>query len=137
MARDKFHKEVREALEKEGWAITDDPLYVKIGQIPMHIDLGAEKLIGAEKEGEKIAIEIKTFGNSSFITAMHEAVGKYIIYREALAIINSNRSLYLAMPNDLYEYYKDELLIERIFSMYKFKIIVYESNNQSIISWIN
>ncbi len=137
MAKDKFHNEVRFALEKEGWKITDDPLYVKIGQIPMHIDLGAEKLIGAERNGEKIAIEIKTFGNSSFITAMHEAVGQYIIYREALAIINSDRTLYLAMPDDLYNYYKDEPLIERVFSVYNFKIIVYQSDNQSITTWIN
>ncbi len=62
MARDKFHQEVRQALIKDGWTITDDPLYIKVGKIPIHIDIGAEKLIGAEKEGEKIAVEIKTFG---------------------------------------------------------------------------
>ena len=66
MARDKFHQEVRNALENEGWKITDDPLYLKVGKIPIHIDLGAEKLIGAEKAGEKIAVEVKTFGIPSF-----------------------------------------------------------------------
>ena len=42
---------------------------MKLGRIPIHIDLGAEKLIGAEKEGQTIAVEIKTFGIPSFITA--------------------------------------------------------------------
>jgi hypothetical protein len=56
-------------------------LLLKIGRIQVQIDLGAERLIAAEKEGEQIAVEIKTFGNVSFITALYEAVGKYIIYR--------------------------------------------------------
>ena len=51
MARDKFHQEVRIAVEKEGWNITDDPLYIKLGKILVQIDLGGEKIIGAEKEG--------------------------------------------------------------------------------------
>ena len=32
MARDKFHILVREALENEGWKITDDPLIVETGR---------------------------------------------------------------------------------------------------------
>jgi hypothetical protein len=55
MARDKFHQEVRTALTEAGWQISDDPLYLKIGRIPLHIDLAAEKLIEAEKNGEKIS----------------------------------------------------------------------------------
>jgi hypothetical protein len=31
MARDKYHFQVREALEKEGWTITHDPLIIPIG----------------------------------------------------------------------------------------------------------
>ncbi|MCY7329885.1 MAG: XisH family protein [Saprospiraceae bacterium] len=67
MARDKFHQEVRNALENEGWEITNDPLYLKVGQIPIHIDLGAEKLIGAERGGEKIAVLQSMTSKSSFI----------------------------------------------------------------------
>jgi hypothetical protein len=94
MARDKFHYHFKHALEAEGWEITDDPLYLKTGRIPVHIDLGAERLIGAERNNQKIAIEIKTFGHASFITAMYEAVGKYIVYRKALRIMQPERALY-------------------------------------------
>ena len=124
MARDKFHYEVKQALIYDGWNVTDDPLYMKIGNIPIHIDLGAEKIIGAEKNGEKIAVEIKTFGILSFITAFHEAVGKYIVYREALWIRESDRVLYLAMPNDVYEEYGSELLVQRVFATNKIKVIL-------------
>lgn len=136
MARDKFHQEVRSALEQEGWKITDDPLYLKVGRIPVHIDLGAEKLIGAEKSGEKIAVEVKTFGIPSFITALHEAVGKYIIYREALTFMGLEHTLYLAMPVDVYEEYGNEEIVQTVFSKYNFKILLYESNAQIISTWI-
>ncbi|MFN0175655.1 MAG: element excision factor XisH family protein [Saprospiraceae bacterium] len=136
MARDKFHQEVRNALEHEGWRITADPLYLKVGSIPIHIDLGAERLIGAEKDGEQIAVEIKTFGRTSFITAFHEAVGKYIVYREALSQTKSNRTLFLAMPADVYSEFSTEQLVQQVFEKYEFKILLYEPDQQSISSWI-
>ena len=60
MARDKYHKEVREALEKEGWTITHDPYKIMIGRRRGYIGLGAE-IIGAEKDDQAIAVEIKSF----------------------------------------------------------------------------
>jgi glucose-6-phosphate 1-dehydrogenase len=136
MARDKFHQQVKTALINEGWNITDDPLYLKIGRIPIQIDLGAEKLIGAEKNGEKIAVEIKTFGQISFITALYEAIGKYIVYREVLKIKESNRILYLAIPTDIYKEFGKETVVENIFTGYQFKLMLYEPLTEKITSWI-
>ena len=48
--RDKFHFAVRRGLEKDGWQITDDPLDFRVGGVDFEIDLGAEKIIGAEKK---------------------------------------------------------------------------------------
>ena len=74
MARDIFHDNVIKALEKEDWIITNDPLSFKVGNVSVQIDLGAERLIAAERGTDKIAIEIKTFGNLSFITAQYEVI---------------------------------------------------------------
>ncbi|MCA6544142.1 MAG: fatty-acid oxidation protein subunit alpha, partial [Pseudanabaena sp. M074S1SP2A07QC] len=41
------HDAVRNALIKDGWQITEDPLFLKIGGVELYIDLGAEKLIAA------------------------------------------------------------------------------------------
>jgi hypothetical protein len=60
MAKDKYHNHVRIALENDGWTITHDPYKIMIGRRRGYIDLGAE-LIGAERETEKIAVEIKSF----------------------------------------------------------------------------
>ena len=57
MARDIIHNIVKNALINDGWSITHDPYPVKVGGFEMEIDLGAENLVAAEREGEKIAIE--------------------------------------------------------------------------------
>jgi hypothetical protein len=57
-AKDKFHDTVKKALQKDGWVITDDPLYIPLERITgMYIDLAAEKLVAAEKDNRKIAVE--------------------------------------------------------------------------------
>ena len=60
-ARDIFHKAVKQALQEDGWSITRDPLSFKFGDVNFQVDLAAERLFAAEKSGEKIAVEIKTF----------------------------------------------------------------------------
>lgn len=60
-AKDAFHTVVKTALEKEGWLITHDPYAFQAGTLELYIDLGAEKIIAAEKQGQKIAVEIKSF----------------------------------------------------------------------------
>ncbi|MFN6141507.1 MAG: element excision factor XisH family protein, partial [Pseudanabaena sp.] len=52
-ARDLFHEAVRQALQKEQWVITDDPLKFKFGDVNFQVDLGAEKIVAAERLGEK------------------------------------------------------------------------------------
>lgn len=46
-AKDVFHEAVKNALIKDEWEITHDPLSVKLIKRNLFIDLGAEKIIGA------------------------------------------------------------------------------------------
>lgn len=64
-ARDLYHNTVKNALVKDGWTITDDPLTLGIGSTNLFVDLGAERVLGAQKGLRKIAVEIKTFRGSS------------------------------------------------------------------------
>jgi CRISPR/Cas system-associated exonuclease Cas4 (RecB family) len=64
-AKDLFHEAVRRGLEKDQWTITDDPLELEWEEVKVKIDLAAERLIAAERGGEKIAVEIKTFIGTS------------------------------------------------------------------------
>jgi hypothetical protein len=60
--KDIYHDTVKNALIKDNWKITHDSLRIKlIRGKNLFVDLGAERLIAAEKNTEKIAIEIKSF----------------------------------------------------------------------------
>lgn len=83
-AKDLFHDVVKQALLKEQWVVTADPLILKIDKVKLEIDLGAEKVFAAEKSGRKIAVEIKSFLNPSAITDFHSALGQFLNYRLGL-----------------------------------------------------
>jgi hypothetical protein len=60
-AKDLFHNTVKNALIKDGWTITHDPLTLDLRDRQLHIALGAEKLLDAQKDNQQIAVEIKSF----------------------------------------------------------------------------
>jgi len=85
MAKDIYHDAVKKALEKNGWNITDDPYFIHFpGSLKYEIDLGAEKIIGAEKESQKIAVEINSsFFKIPFITDLIKFFGiNTIVFNE-------------------------------------------------------
>ena len=81
---DLFHDAVKHGLTKDGWTITDDPLIIEFSGLDMYIDLGAEKLIAAEKDNQQIAVEVKSFLGPSVLTDFHVALGQFLNYRIAL-----------------------------------------------------
>jgi hypothetical protein len=102
----------------------------------VQIDLGAERLIAAERGTDKIAIEIKTFGSLSFITSFYEAVGKYIVYRNVLAMREPERILYLAVPETIYTRFFEEQVIQKTMRDERFKLVIYNQTNQIITEWV-
>lgn len=85
MAKDIFHNTVKTALQKDGWRITHDPYSLRYGVTDVYIDLAAEPAIAAEKEGRKIAVEIKSFIGGSTISQFHTA--KTVIERYTVRLI--------------------------------------------------
>ncbi|MEL6457878.1 MAG: XisH family protein [Cyanobacteria bacterium J06641_2] len=136
-AKDKFHDIVRLALEKDGWNITNDPLYIDFGQVQMRIDLGAEKLLAAEKEGEKIAVEIKSFLNPSAITDFHVALGQFLNYRTALRAKEPERKLYLAVDIETYNDFFKLPFLQLQLQEFQLKLVVYDTEIEEVVRWIN
>lgn len=135
-ARDIFHHAVRNALEKEGWKVTDDPLLIEYGKQELYIDLGAEKVIAAEKGERKIAVEIKTFLGSSLITSFYVAVGQFIAYQTALETIQPDRLLFLAVPADTYARFFIEPLVQAVVTREAIKLIIFDEQQERIEQWI-
>ena len=137
MAKDLFHQAVRNALEKENWSITDDPLSLKLGGVDLYIDLGAEKLLAPERAGQKIAVEIKTFGGRSEIAEFHLALGQFLNYRLALQVSDPARELFLAVPQVIYESFFTLEFIKMSITNYQIKLLVYEPVTETIALWKN
>ena len=136
-ARDRFHNAVKNGLEKQGWKITYYPLTVSFELGDMYIDLGADKILAAERENEKIAVEIKSFFNTSAISEFHTALGQFINYRLALSEQEADRTLYLAVPIDTYTSFFTIRLVQNIIKTYQLKLITYQPEMEDIIEWIN
>ena len=136
-AKDIFHEQVKRALEKEGWTITHDPLPIAAGSVEMSIDLGAEKLIAAEKEGEKIAVEVKSFLGKSAIYEFHLAVGPFINYRLALKEKESPRVLYLAVPLITYREFFSRQFIQTAVEYNQINLLIYNPDKEVIVQWKN
>jgi hypothetical protein len=102
-ARDIYHNAVKAALVKDGWMITHDPMMLTWGKADVYVDLGAERMIAAEKAGKTIAIEVKSFIGPSPIEDLRNALGQYVLYHDILARIDPDRVIYLAVPNRVFE----------------------------------
>ena len=102
----------------------------------MAIDLGAEKLIAAEKQGEKIAVEIKSFIRPSTIYEFHTAVGQYLNYRRALKQRDPERILYLAVPIEIYTSFFTLPFIQESIADYQLKLLTYDAEEEAIVEWI-
>lgn len=135
--KDRFHELVKQALLKTGWTITDDPLYLSIGNVNIQIDLAAEPLIAATKDNQKIAVEVKSFIGTSQITDFYSSLGQYLTYRVALRLQEPDRQLYLAIPKPTYDALFQEVLIKEVFRLYPAQIIVYSQISQEIELWLD
>lgn len=134
-AKDTFHEAVKSALMKDGWTITHDPLHINFAEVDIYIDLGAERLIAAQKEEEKIAVEIKTFLNPSAISDFHTALGQFLNYRFALKADDPERTLYLAVPRETYDTFFMRRFVQLIIQEYQMKLIAYDSVDEVIVLW--
>jgi XisH protein len=137
MAKDMFHQAVKNALVKEQWTITADPLRFQYGDVNFQVDLGAERLLSADRGNEKIAVEIKSFLNPSAVTDFYGALGQFLSYRLALETIEPDRLLYLAVPADAYRTFFQLAFTQEAIRKYQILLFVYEPINEVILQWIN
>lgn len=136
MAKDLYHNNVREALQKDGWAITHDPYTVKIEEVGYEIDFGAEPLIAAEKDEQRIAVEVKSFVGPSTVNEFHRAIGQFNDYSVALDIQEPQRVLFLAIPKIVWLRFFQKQIIQKSLQRVGARVIVYDPKTNTILQWI-
>jgi hypothetical protein len=131
--RDDLHFPLRRTLEKDGWIITSDPLILVLGQTLLKADLGAEKLFTAEKEGRKIAVEIKDFDASSVISELEKTMGQLQLYQWALEEQEPERQLFLAISQAVYIKHFQKPIFQIAIQRSKINLLIYAPDQEVII----
>ncbi|MEH2037931.1 XisH family protein [Nostoc sp.] len=134
---DIIHNAVKNALIKDGWAITDDPYVIQYRRTTLYADLGAERPIGAERDGQKLVVEVKSFVGASKIQDLKEALGQYDIYRYLLEETAPERKLYLAVGAIVYKSFFNQDVIQLILHKHQLPLIVVDTEIEEITQWIN
>lgn len=97
--------------------------------------MGAEKILAAEKENLKIAVEIKSITGNSFIYDFHQALGQYVNYKIALRKKEPDRELYLGVTKEIFDNYFDSPAVLEAIDEVEMKILVVEINATKIVEW--
>lgn len=135
-ARDQVHDKVRNALAREGWTITHDPLKLKWNRTKLLIDLGAERVIVAEKASRRIAVEIKSFIGASPVDDLKDALGQYRLYRHVLKKLDPQRELWLAIGKEVWKRLFATADGEDLRTAENLSLIVFDSEQEEIVQWI-
>jgi hypothetical protein len=137
-AKNIYHDEVVQALKKDGWTITDDPLTLRVDERDLFVDLAAERsAIGAERAGEKIAVEIQSFLNPSDVRNLQEALGQYMLYRVVLARQQPDRPLFLAVTQEVYDRILSEQLGQIVLIDLNLRVMTFDPDRCEVVQWIS
>ena len=136
-AKDIYHNEVKNALLKDGWTITADPYFIKYEDAELYADLAAEKPIAAQRQGQKIVVEIKSFIGRSLMYDFHAALGQYMVYRNLIQLTDPEYKLYLAIDDLVYKNFFQRKSIQLITKENKLLLMVVEMEKEEILQWIN
>ena len=135
-AKDIYHNTVKIASQKDGWTITHDPFPLQIGKKRLSADLGAERLISADRGSQKIVVEVKSFVGQSDVRDLEQALGQYILYRQILNEMGIDRNLYLAISrltfNSVFTIELGQVLLKNQIV----KLIIFDDKSEAIVKWI-
>lgn len=121
---------------KDGWTITHDPYTLPSGRRNLYVDLGAERLIAAERRGETIAVEIKSFLRDSEVADLEDALGQFVLYRSALRRQDPSRRLLLAVPQEAFESVWSDDVGRDVIEDEKVALLVFDPNAEVIDRWV-
>ncbi len=135
-AKDLYHDVVKNALLKDGWTITHDPFPLKWGRKDLFVDLGAEKLLTAEREGRKIVVEVKSFLGRSEVEELRNALGQFVLYRDILERREPDRELFLAIPARVFIELFEEPIGAILLENRRVQLIVFDKEKEEILRWV-
>lgn len=136
-AKDIYHETVKKALIRDGWNITAENLQLPWGGTRAFIDIIADEVFVAEKDGRKIAVEVKSFVGKSNLSEFEKAIGQFIIYRFAMRREEPERELYLAVDEQIYNKLFVHPDVIELMESEDLKVLVFDKEKEVLVRWIN
>lgn len=134
--KDTFHQTVINALQKQGWNVAFDPLFVPTeGGVNFFIDLGVTSVIGVEKNGRYVAVEIKSFNETSLLHSFYEILGQYLMYEMALEEQEQSWELYIAITTSGFQKLGNAPIFKRAIQKFRMNFIIFDPLSQTILQW--
>ena len=93
--------------------------------------------MAAEKEGQRIAVEIKSFVGLSKVSDLERAVGQYAIYKSWLSRKEPDRTLFMAIDQEAFNILFLDISGQVILEDYEIKVIVVDALKEQIEKWIS
>jgi XisH protein len=133
-AKDRLHDIVKHALNKDGWIIDQEQIYLSDNQRHIWVDLSARR---GESES-LILIEVKGFENAaSQVDAFMAAIGQYAFYKAMLEFLAYSNPLYLAIPLLSYEGIFQAPAAQRAIDNLGIWLLVFDPITEDIVRWIH
>jgi hypothetical protein len=132
-AKDKYHDQIISALQRDGWTIEAEHYHISIGTMGIFPDI-----LASRGEQQKILVEIKGFYDRySFTAQFAEAVGKYLLYRDAIDLVGLQMPVYIAVPQSAWETLLQRQIAQRMILQYQIRLMIVNIDKEEITQWID
>ena len=101
------------------------------------VDLAAERAIAAERDGRKIAVEVKSFVGRSPVYDFEVALGQYMLYFGLLELTEPDRKLYMAISHIVYHLLFQQPTFQVIRQRFQISLLVVNVTAQEVEQWID
>lgn len=131
---DRYHQPIKDALINDGWEVVDQ-YPIRYVRRRIRADLGGERIIGAARGPERIAVEVKDFLNPSAITYLQQAVGQYLMYKSWLARTEPERTVYLGISEVAADTVFAQPGVQIMVEDYGIRLLVVDIPRRRVLRW--
>lgn len=132
---DQCHNQVVKALEADGWHLEAAPSKLYLSYRYGYVDLRMSR--GRNGRSEQILlVEVKCFPDEKSTTReLYESVGQYLIYRAMIMELKYDYSLYLAVPQHIFNRIFDQAVMRTITET-RIKLVVIDLEAERVVQWV-
>ena len=136
-AIDRCEPQMIRAFQKSGWIVTHQPFAIKVDKTRTGYIFADLRLQRSIDHQSIIVVEVKCFESTrTALDEFYQAVGQYIVYRNALSANQILAPVYLAIPLIAYENFLLGELVQAVLKDIHMDLIVIDLEKEEVVEWI-